>query len=46
MKKRLIPPEIDAAQREALLHRIERITEAPLLILSFVMIPLLIGPLI
>ena len=34
----------DISQREALLLRIERITEAPLLILSFVMIPLLIGP--
>lgn len=32
------------SQREALLLRIERITEAPLLILSFVMIPLLVGP--
>ncbi len=34
----------DISQREALLLRIERITEAPLLILSFVMIPLLVGP--
>ncbi|MFC2042018.1 potassium channel family protein [Chloroflexota bacterium] len=45
MKKRLIPAAIDAAQREALLLRIQRLTEAPLLILAFVMIPLLIGPL-
>ena len=34
----------DASTREALLHRIERITELPLLVLSFVMIPLLVGP--
>ncbi len=34
----------DVSTREALLHRIERITELPLLILSFVMIPLLVGP--
>ena len=36
----------DIAQREALLHRIERLTELPLLILAFVMIPLLVGPLL
>jgi len=36
----------DIAQREALLHRIERLTELPLLILAFIMIPLLIGPLL
>jgi voltage-gated potassium channel len=36
----------NASHREELLHRIERITEMPLLILSFVMIPLLIGPLV
>ena len=35
-----------AINRSELLLRIERITELPLLILSFVMIPLLIGPLI
>jgi voltage-gated potassium channel len=34
----------DVSQREALLLRIERITEAPLLILAFAMIPLLVGP--
>lgn len=33
----------DAANREALLVRIERITELPLLILAFVIIPLLVG---
>jgi voltage-gated potassium channel len=36
----------DTAHREAFLHRIERLTELPLLILAFVMIPLLIGPLL
>jgi len=36
----------DTSQREALLHRIERLTELPLLILAFAMIPLLIGPLL
>jgi len=36
----------DTAQREALLHRIERLTELPLLIFAFVMIPLLVGPLL
>ena len=34
----------DTTTREALLHRIERITELPLLVLAFVMIPLLVGP--
>ena len=38
--------EVDTTQREELLHRLERITEMPLLILSFIMIPLLVGPLI
>ena len=36
----------DTFHREELLHRIERLTEMPLLILSFAMIPLLIGPLV
>jgi voltage-gated potassium channel len=35
----------DIAQREALLHRIERLTELPLLVLAFMMIPLLVGTL-
>jgi voltage-gated potassium channel len=41
-----IPKKIkpDVTHREELLHRIERVTEMPLLILSFAMIPLLIGP--
>jgi len=34
----------DTAHREELLHRVERITELPLLVLAFAMIPLLIGP--
>ncbi|MFC1914018.1 potassium channel family protein [Chloroflexota bacterium] len=36
----------NTSHRDELLHRIERLTEMPLLILSFVMIPLLIGPLV
>ena len=44
MKKMATIHRPDISQREALLLRIERITEAPLLILSFVMIPLLVGP--
>ena len=32
------------ADREALLLRIERMTELPLLLLAFLMIPLLVGP--
>lgn len=34
----------DTNRREELLHRVERITELPLLVLAFAMIPLLIGP--
>jgi len=34
----------DVSRREALLLRIERFTELPLMVLAFVMIPLLIGP--
>jgi len=34
----------DTSHREELLHRVERITELPLLVLAFAMIPLLIGP--
>jgi voltage-gated potassium channel len=36
----------DTSRREALLHRVERLTELPLLVLAFAMIPLLIGPLL
>jgi voltage-gated potassium channel len=34
----------DNSYREELLHRVERYTELPLLILAFAMIPLLVGP--
>ena len=37
---------MSTAQREAELDRLVRVTEIPLLLLSFVMIPLLIGPLL
>jgi len=46
MKKLPRPHTPDVAHREALLHSIERYTEMPLLILSFAMIPLLVGPLL
>jgi voltage-gated potassium channel len=46
MKKRFNIHTPDINKREELLHRIERVTELPLLILSFVMIPLLIGPML
>jgi voltage-gated potassium channel len=36
----------DVSRREALLLRIERLTELPLMVLAFVMIPLLVGPLL
>lgn len=35
---------LDVSRREALLVSIERLTELPLLVLAFVMIPLLVGP--
>ncbi|NQW22674.1 MAG: ion transporter [SAR202 cluster bacterium] len=35
---------LDQAQREEVLQRLERLTELPLLVLAFVMIPLLVGP--
>ncbi|MFC2021326.1 potassium channel family protein [Chloroflexota bacterium] len=38
------PRKAAIGHREALLLRIERLTELPLLVLSFVMIPLLVGP--
>ena len=37
---------MDMQAREAMLARIERLTELPLLLLSFAMIPLLLGPLL
>ncbi len=44
MNKILRAGNMDANRREAMLDRIERVTEFPLLILAFVMIPLLLGP--
>ena len=47
MKKKLLNVHVpDTSHRETLLHRIERLTELPLLVLAFAMIPLLIGPLL
>lgn len=37
-------PRIDTSGRQLLLDRIERLTELPLLALSFIMIPVLLGP--
>ncbi len=37
---------MDVETREAMLDRIERMTELPLLLLSFIMIPVLLGPII
>lgn len=44
MKKLPSVHALSLGQREALLVRIEQISELPLLILSFAMIPLLVGP--
>ena len=46
MKKLRSLHKPDVSRREALLLRIERLTELPLLVLAFAMIPLLIGPLL
>ena len=46
MKNLLNMHVTDISHREELLHRIERLTELPLLVLAFAMIPLLIGPLL
>ena len=46
MDKKKIKTPVDISHREELLHRIERITELPFLVLAFAMIPLLIGPLV
>ncbi|MDA1347254.1 MAG: ion channel [Chloroflexi bacterium] len=40
------PSHGDHIRREEMLVRIERLTELPLLVLSFVMVPLLLGPLL
>ena len=45
MNKYLIFRSMDIQTREAMLLRVERLTELPLLLLSFAMIPLLLGPL-
>ena len=39
-------PRKDTSGRQALLDRIERLTELPLLALSFIMIPVLVGPIL
>ena len=45
MNRYLIFRSMDMQARETMLLRIERLTELPLLLLSFAMIPLLLGPL-
>ncbi len=37
--------DMNVTQREAILDRLDRMTELPLLLLSFVMVPVLLGPL-
>ena len=44
MNRILVFRTMDEQAREAMLLRIERLTELPLLLLSFAMIPLLLGP--
>ena len=46
MNRFLIFKTMDVQAREAMLQRAERLTELPLLLLSFAMIPLLLGPLL
>ncbi|MBI4311190.1 MAG: potassium channel family protein [Chloroflexi bacterium] len=46
MNIRALFEDADQAHREALLTRMERATELPLLVLAFVMVPLLLGPLL
>ena len=38
--------ELDVPAREAMLERLDRLTELPLLLLAFIMVPVLLGPLI
>ena len=45
MNRFLIFRTMNIEAREAMLQRVERLTELPLLLLSFAMIPLLLGPL-
>ena len=44
MKRLTNPTEADLERREAMLDRIERMTELPLMILAFAMVPLLAAP--
>ena len=46
MNRFLIFRTMDVQAREAMLQRVERLTELPLLLLSFAMIPLLLGPIL
>lgn len=46
MNRRIPFQAMTRDQREAALERIERLTELPLLLLAFVMIPVLIGPML
>jgi len=41
---RLRVHKLSVGQREALLIRVERLTELPLLVVSFIMVPILVGP--
>ncbi len=44
MKRRFPFTKLDMEERGEILLRLERVTELPLLVLSFVMIPILLGP--
>ena len=46
MRQRLSRTSVHLHHREELLLRVEQLTELPLLVLSFVMIPLLLGPIL
>ena len=46
MKRYFNLKTLDMRQREELLQRLERLTELPLLLLSFAMVPLLLGPIL
>ena len=46
MKRYFNLKTLDVQQREELLQRLERLTELPLLLLSFAMVPLLLGPIL
>ena len=38
--------QMDTSTREAMLGRLDRLTELPLLLMSFIMVPVLLGPLL